>query len=238
MRRLLAAATLFALSSTAALADTDFEIRCVACQSAFRDLVEDTGAALSYKALGPAEATGITGIGVAAFATYVPVLNESSFKTVTGSDVSEIGLVGVTVRKGLPLKLDVGAFYSAVPNTSVKVYGGELRYALLEGGVATPAIAIRGTYTTTRGLDDFDYDAYGADISISKGFAILTPYAGVGYERSKADPDGFAGLQSESFDRARVFAGLRIGLALLDITPEYERIGDNSVYSLLLGLSF
>jgi hypothetical protein len=238
MHRLLAAAAVFALISPAAFAGTDFSIRCTACQSAFHDLVEDTSATLSYKALGPAEATGVTGIGVATFATYAPVRHEASWKIVTQSNVSDIGMVGVTVRKGLPLKLDVGAFYSAVPNTSVKVYGGELRYALLPGGVAVPALAIRGTYTTTKGLGDFDYNSYGGDVSISKGFALLTPYFGAGYERAKADPNGFAGLRTETISRGRFFAGLRIGLALLDITPEYESIGGNSVYNLLVGLSF
>ena len=42
------------------------------------------------------------------------------------------------------LGLEIGAFYSAIPGTGAKLLGGEVRYAILEGGVASPAVAIRG----------------------------------------------------------------------------------------------
>jgi hypothetical protein len=38
-------------------------------------------------------------------------------------------------RQGLPLDIDVAAFYSAIP-TNIKLFGAELRYAVLPG-VAT-----------------------------------------------------------------------------------------------------
>jgi hypothetical protein len=233
-----------AVVATGASADTEFEIECsVSCQAAFEGAVEDIAAALNYKALGPAEATGITGVGVGAFISYTPVENDGDWRTLTGANVDAVGMAGIVATKGLPFGFDVGAFYTAIPETSVKAYGAELRYAVLEGGVAEPALAVRGGYTTTSGIDDFDYEAYSADVSLSKGFVFLTPYIGAGYIWATATPKGDAaeppvGLDEVDVDSERLFAGLRVSLGFLEMTPEYERIGDNNAYNLRVGLSF
>ncbi|HSW13866.1 MAG TPA: hypothetical protein VLI06_13565 [Solimonas sp.] len=241
MRRLLPAVILSCAAVQASAFDAEFELQCgnlVTCQRDFRSISEDITAALNYKALGPAEATGITGIGIGVIASYVEVDDTSAWQNVTGEDVDAVGMAGVVVRKGLPLGLDVGAFYASVPGADADLYGGELRWAILEGGVAEPALAVRGSFTRASGIDDFDYEAYGLDVSVSKGFTFLTPYAGYGYVWSEVDPHGTAGLEKEEVDGGRFFAGLRIGIALLDITPEYEHIEGRDAFNLLLGLSF
>ena len=245
MRRLLASALLLAAPATFA-ADADFGIACNPllnnCQAAFTSVVEDASAALTYKALGPAEATGLTGFGVGVMVSYVPVCDKQAWQALTGSKVDEVGMAGIVVHKGLPFGIDLGAFYSTVPGADVDVYGGEIRYAILEGGTATPGLALRASYTTTQGLEDFDYQAWGADISVSKGFAFLTPYAGIGYVMAKADPSGAnaqaAGLSKVEVEHERLFVGLRLSLLLLELTPEYERQGDVDAYNLRFGFSF
>lgn len=233
------------LAVTAAQAGTEFEIdpACGAgCQQAFEGAVQDISAALNYKALGPAEATGLTGVGIGAFVNYTPAENDAAWQQLTGSDVDFVGMAGLVATKGLPFGIDVGAFYTAVPDTSVKAYGAELRYAILEGGIAEPALAVRGAYTATAGIDDFDYEAYSLDISLSKGFTFLTPYIGAGYVWSTATPSGSVSealaLQEVDVDDERYFVGMRIAMGLFEMTPEYERQGDNNGYSLRLGLSF
>lgn len=242
MRRLLPALVLCGAASGAVAApyDAEFSVVCrnrLTCQQDFRSVTEDLTAALNYKPLGPAEASGITGIGIGAIATYVPA-DGDAWENVTSEDVDGIGMVGVVARKGLPLDLDIGAFYAGVPGSGVSVYGGEVRWALLSGGVAEPALAVRGSFTRTSGIDDFDFDAYGVDVSLSKGFAMVTPYIGYGYVWAEADPHGNLGLEKEEVEDSKIFAGLRLGLGLVDITPEYERTGDRNAYNLLLGLSF
>lgn len=226
-------------------ADVDFDVDCTNCQPAFEDVVEDIGAALNYKVLAPAEAGGITGFGVGAFVNYTPVENEAAWRTLTnGEKVDAVGMAGLVASKGLPLGIDVGAFYATVPGASgVKFYGAELRYAILEGGVAQPALAVRGAYTTASGIDDFDYEAWSADVSLSKGFAFVTPYVGAGYVWATATPSGAltqapANLRKVDADNERVFAGVRLSLGLLEMTPAYERQGDHNSYTLRLGLSF
>lgn len=246
MRTLLAALTLLVAAPFAHAGDADFDINCGGtpdtCRAAFAEVTKDITAALHYKQLAPLEATGITGVGVGAIGSYIPVDKKSAWNELTGTKVDAIGMVGVVANKGLPLGIDVAAFYTAIPGTGASAYGAQVRYALLEGGVATPGIAVSANYTTTSGIDDFDYDAYGIDAGISKGFAFLTPYAGVGYVWAKATPGSSVkaatGVENEKVDEARFFVGLRMSLAFFEVTPEYERFGDRNVYNLRLGFSF
>ncbi|SEQ19498.1 hypothetical protein SAMN04488038_104244 [Solimonas aquatica] len=246
MRRLAASLLLLTLMPSAHAANADFSISCSAglsaCQQAFHDVVKDVGAVFNYKNLAPAEATGLTGIGVGAVGGYGATRNDAAWKTLTGSNVDAVGFVGGSISKGLPLGLDVAAFYTAVPGSGANFYGGQLRYAILEGGVASPALALAASYAKSGGIDDFDYRAWSVDALVSKGFAFITPYLGVGRVSAKADPSGALkttlGLQNQSPDYTRVLLGLRFSLALLEITPEYEHIGDYNVYNLRVGLSF
>lgn len=230
---------LAALASSGAYADIDFDFdNIVIDQDDFKSIAEDITAAVNYKALGPAEPLGLTGFGIAGFVSYAPTDDKDAWQRVTGEEVDWVGMAGLSAQKGLPFGIDVGASVAWVPGADVTLYGGEVRYALLEGGVATPAIGVRGTYTTASGIDDFDFDAYGLDISISKGLGPLTPYAGAGYVWSSYDIDSdFVTLDDEDVDESRIFVGLRIS-ALIGITPEYERIGDRDVFNVRLGITF
>lgn len=229
------AAAVLALSAATAQAK-DFDIE-TPDQNAFRSVSKDLVDAYSYKSLGPAEATGLTGFGVGGFASYLSVDDKQAWQTLTGENVSEIGMVGVVAHKGLPFGFDVGAFYGYVPKAEADVFGAEVRYAILEGGVISPALAIRGSYTALTGVDDFDLSTYGLDLTASKGFAFLTPYAGVGHVWGSVDPIDGIPLSKEDVDHTRVFVGLRLSLLLLQITPEYEHVGSNDVFNLRFGLS-
>lgn len=224
-----------ALAVAATAAADDFEIA-NPDQDAFADAAEDLSAALNYKALGPAEATGATGFSIGAFGSYVPVQNEDSWETLTGEEVSEIGMVGLSVAKGLPLGLDVGAFYATIPGAGADLFGAELRYAILKGGVASPALAIRASYSALSGAEDIEYDSAGVDVSISKGFAFIAPYAGAGMLFSTVEADDRFGLDKEEIDTGRFFVGARMSLGFLSLTPEYERIGDSDAFNLRLSL--
>jgi hypothetical protein len=207
-------------------------------QGAFDEVSKDLVAALSYKALAPAEATGITGFGIGAFGTYMSTDNKDAWQTLTGQDVSEIGMAGLLAHKGLPFGVDVGAYYAYIPGAEAEVFGGELRYAILEGGIAMPALAVRGSFTKLSGVDDFDVSTYGLDLTASKGFTFLTPYAGVGYVWGSVDPSSDTGLDTADVDDFRFYLGMRISLGLLEFTPEYEHIGSSDAFNLRAGFSF
>jgi hypothetical protein len=230
------------LATTASAGAKDVEITCNNCQQAFESISEDLVAAIDYKAMGPAEATGVTGIGVGVVATYVPIDVDADWQQVTGQDFSGLGLVGLQVTKGLPLDLDVGAFYSTVPGTNVDLYGAEVRYAFLAGSTTTPALSVRGSYVMVSGIDSFDLESKSIELALSKGFGPITPYVGVGYVWGEADPDDQYkqapyNLGTAKVEDTKATLGVRLSLALFEITPQVAQIGDNVTYGLRLGFS-
>lgn len=238
MRKL--AAILMLSAAVPAFAEEQVEITPATLQADFDSIAEDLVAAIDYKAVVPAEATGIAGFGFGLILNYTPVDDEDAWTRATAgqADISEIGLVGLGVTKGLPLGIDVGVFYSEVPSTDISLFGAELRYAILEGGTASPALALRASYSKVSGIDSFDLESKAIDISVSKGFAFVTPYAGVGQVFGEADPNNIGVLKKAEVEETKLFAGLRLGLGLFEITPEVEQIGDNTMYNLRLGFSF
>jgi len=225
--------------SAAAASAADFNFEPTANQADFAVVAKDIVAVTSYKALGPAEAGGVTGFSVGAYGVYSPVDDKEAWRRLVGEKVDAVGMVGISARKGLPFGIDLGAMYSQVPGTDAKLYGGEVRWAVLPGGVATPALALRGTYVKLTGEDDLKADATTLDVSVSKGFLFVTPYAGAGYVWGTVNPsDRFPTLSKVDVDKARFFGGVRLSLGFIEITPEYEKLGKNDVYNLRLSLGF
>jgi len=211
-------------------------------QSEFKDLTKELGSAIAYRNLAPAEPLGITGFDVAAQVSAISLDNNSAFwKNVSSNAPSYAAFPSIRARKGLPFSIDVGAMYTYVPGTDIKVYGVEVSKAILDGTLATPAVGVRGTYTKLVGVNDLSLQTAGIDASISKGFLFLTPYAGAGMVNINGKYDGsLAGvtLKKENFWQPRGFAGLKISpLPLVGITGEVEYAA-RPIYSLKLGVSF
>src|SRR5471030_1912830 len=169
-------------------------------QPEFKLFSEDLGSALSYKAVTPPAPLGITGFELGLEVTSTKMQNSALWSKATngGSALNSMIVPKLHVFKGLPLNFDIGAFYSAVPSTNIKLYGGELRYAIFEGGVALPAVGIRGAMTKLSGVSQLAFNTKSLDVSISKGFAIFTPYAGLGTVWVDSTPN-VAPLVSETF---------------------------------------
>jgi hypothetical protein len=98
-----------------------------------------------------------------------------------------------------------------------------------------PAVALRVSGSTVSGVPQFKMRTLGADISISKGFLFLTPYAGVGAVEAKAKAPGTA-LANESVRQDKVFAGVNIALTPLALNLEADRTGDTTSYGLKVAI--
>jgi len=220
-------------------------------QGDFRSLSKEAGAAISYRNTAPPAPLGITGFDAGIEASAINIKSDSSYwKAAFGNDApSYLYLPKVRVRKGLPFGIDIGAMYSYVPDSNIKLYGAEVSKALLDGTMATPALGIRGTYTRLTGVSDLNLQTAGIDASLSKGILFLTPYAGGGavWVNSRAtgnlqsfstNTPGLGQLKSEEIWQPRVFAGLKISpLPLFGITAEAE-YQVRPIYSLKAALSF
>jgi len=129
----------------------------------------------------------------------------------------------VGARKGLPAGIDLGASYGQVLDSDLKLFAGEVSWAILDGGVATPALGLRGVYSRTSGSDAYDLDQVGLEIEISKGFAVLTPFAGAGVVRSESTFQRFGGDLSVDSTDTVLFGGVIINLLIPKIVLEVEQ---------------
>ena len=208
-------------------------------QPQFRLLSEDLGAVLSYKPLIPAEPLGLTGFDLGIEVSATRLENAAVYARVTGDSTSTLYLPRVHVHKGLPFGIDLGVSYAAVPDSNIKLWGAEVRYAILKGGTATPALALRGSYTSLEGVSQLQFDTAGLDLSISKGFAMFTPYAGVGKVWVRSTPDAsIPTLVEEKFDLNKIFVGVNMNLAVVNIAIEGDKTGPATSYGIKFGWRF
>ncbi len=209
-------------------------------QADFRGLSEDLGAMLSFKPLIPSESMGVTGfdVGIAVNATRLEH-RDVWRRAAGGADVSgTLAVPTLRVHKGLPFDIDVGATYAWVPSSNIRMTGGEVRWAVLPGSTVMPAVAIRGSLSVLSGVDQLKLRTAGLDVSVSKGFTLFTPYAGVGLVRVTSTPEDASGKSKETFTDPKLFAGLNVNLGLTNLAFEADRTGDATSYGVKLGFRF
>ena len=237
------AATVALIVSSALAADVSF-IRSIN-QGEFNDLSKEAGAALGYRNMAPAAPLGLAGFDIGGEFSAISISKSSSYWKAAFNDDAPSYLVipKIRIRKGLPFGIDVGAMYSYVPGSNIKLYGVELSKAILEGSATTPAVGVRATYTKLAGVDDLGLQTYGLDASISKGFPFLTPYAGAGMMWINSEAKGHLKtlsptLTSETFSVPRAFGGLTLSpIPLFAITAEAE-YAVRPIYSLKAAIRF
>ncbi|MFY9269274.1 MAG: hypothetical protein WAO55_05915 [Candidatus Manganitrophaceae bacterium] len=216
---------IFAVQNTPA-ADLDILIPNSLIQSQFKSFSQEAGLALSYLPLSPAEPLGVLGFDIGVEVTAVNIREgESYWKAVAPDAPSQLLLPKVHVQKGLPFGFDVGAVFSKVPQSNVSMMGGELKWALLSGNAVLPAVAIRGSYTKLLGVDSLDLQTIGADLSISKGFAFITPYVGIGQVWVKSQEkinDLILNLKEERLALTKGFVGVKISLLVVNFVAEAD----------------
>lgn len=223
-------------------------------QDNFNSLSKELGAAVGYKNMAPAEPLGITGFDIGLEVEAIDIKKESAYwKSAYNNDAASfLVFPKLRVRKGLPFGIDIGAMYTYVPDSNIKLYGAEVSYAILEGGIASPAIGVRGTYSKLSGVSDLGLQTAGLDASISKGFLFLTPYVGAGvlWVSSEAKGNlqaisqgigtltGGAQLKDEKTAVPRYFGGLKISpLPIFSVTAEAE-YAVRPIYSLKVAIGF
>lgn len=208
-------------------------------QAQFRLLSEDLGGALSYRPQTSTEPLGVAGFDIGVGVTTVRIKNAAVIQQASSDTVdSTLPVPTLRVHKGLPLDFDVGVIYASIPDSNIRHYGGELRYAIVSGGVAMPAVGVRGSFTKLTGVDQLDLNTRGLDLSVSKGIAFVTPYAGIGKVWVESDPKGVPALRSEKLSLNKIFAGVGMKLLALNVNLEADRTGEVNAYSLKIGARF
>ena len=202
-------------------------------QAEFGLLARDLTAAGSYKAVSPAEPLGIVGFDIGAEASATKMDNSDLWRK-AGGDSSTVYMPRVHVHKGLPFGFDIGASLTMVPGSDIKLIGAELKYAIVSGNVALPAVAIRAAATRLTGVDQLDMDTRSLELTVSKGFLNVTPYAGVGRVWGDVTPN-VANLREVSTSANKVYAGVNFNLGIANLAAEIDRTGSNQTASIKLG---
>ncbi len=226
------------IASGSALA-ADFTIDNTILQNQFNGIVTEAGRLTAYRSMMPAEPGGLTGFDIGVAISGVEV-DSALWDLFIADNQSASAVPRLMVRKGLPMNIDVGAFYADVSDYDLSLQGFEIQWALLEGTVATPALSLRGSYTKLDAAGEMEVKTTAADLVVSKGFAMLTPYAGVGtvgYDGKYTGNNPLVSLSDFDDSETRFLAGLQFAIALLNITAEYEQM-DEPVYSLKMSLGW
>lgn len=239
MKRSFAAIVILLAASGPTLAATNIDQINQLIQQEFRLLSEDLTAVGSYKGVIPATPLGITGFDIGLEVSGTKLANKDAWERATsGSVPGTVYVPKLHLHKGLPAGFDVGAFYTSVPNSNIKLWGAEARYAILEGGVAKPALGLRGTYSKLSGVNELDFHTTGVELLISKGIAIFTPYAGVGRVWTTSEPVGVSNISKEEFSLGKYFAGANLNFGLANLALEADKTGDATSYSAKFGFRF
>jgi hypothetical protein len=231
-------------TGTAFAAKYDLNFAAGFANDQFKSFAREAGAMAAYRGVAPAEPQGLTGFDIGVEASFVDIDSSvwNEVLTETTDPPTYLVVPRLHVRKGLPFNIDVGAMYAQVPDSNITLWGGELQVALLEGTTATPALALRGSYSSLEGVDDLDLQTYAADAVLSKGFLMFTPYIGAGVVQIEAEYTGNIStlqneLQDQSLTEARYFAGVQASMALLRLTGEIEYL-ERPIYTVKLSLGW
>jgi len=177
----------------------------------------------------PVEPGGASGllrfdVGVAATAVHVDT-NSSYWQHAVSNDITfSKGYVAVprlVVSKGLSAAT-VSASYAKLQNTNGSILGASLDVPVINGGLVKPTLAVRGSYSTLRGIDVYGLNTYGLELFLGKGFGPVTPYASYGKQRSDAHgtiPNTAIELRDKS-TFTRYGAGVQLNLFVVRVDVE------------------
>lgn len=203
----------------------DFDFTTVT-QQEFRTFSRIVGQGIFATPVQPARAGSIISFDAGVAATVVQVdTNASYWKHAVTSNITNSGYVAVprlVVSKGFSVAT-VSGTYAKINNTSVKIYGGAVDVPIIRGTLATPELALRGSYSTLSGVNVFKEKTYGLEAFLSKGFGPLMPY--VAYGRMRTNATGTITTPTaitlhDASNMNRITVGLRLSLFIPKIVVE------------------
>ena len=185
---------------------------------------------------------GLVGFEVYADATFDEEFDDEELvDTAIDGDFTGgfLSIARIGARKGLPGGFDIGLAYGRALEGDVKLISADLQYAILKGGVVSPAFSVRVTGTRTLDAEAYELDQYGAEVLLSKGFTVVTPYIGAGivYSKGTLDRGDLLGDLEEEETDGVLYAGVTLNLLLPKITVELEK-GEVLQGALRIGFGF
>ncbi len=228
-------------------AQSDIEFDPTITQQEFSKFSRVVAQGIFASPLQPAGAAGLLRFDVGVGATLVAIdENAAYWQRAVGNDFSVggnyIGVPRLIVSKGLGAASVAGS-YAKLSDTGITVLGGAFDIPVINGGLIKPTLALRGTYSTLRGVDVYSQNVYGLELFLSKGFGPLTPYGAIGKMRNDARGTIPATSQTpdivltDKSDITRYTIGVRLSLLLPKLVVEANQAEERS-YSAKVSFGF
>ena len=197
-------------------------------QAEFEQFSRLAAQAIYHTPVEPARAGNLLRFDIGIAATAVPIDPQASYwLRSVGDDFSvsdHIVVPRLVVSKGISVATLSGS-YAKVQGSDIQVIGGALDIPIINGGLVSPTLALRGSYSQLQGVGALDLKTYGVELFLSKGFGPITPYAAAGRMRSDATGRLNAPVSEplplrDEFDQNRFTVGVRLSMLLPKIVIE------------------
>jgi len=212
-------------------------------QSEFAKFSRVLGQGIFATPVQPARGTGLLGFDIGIAATAMKIDKGAAFWTNSVPQNSSFvrgnyaAVPRLVVSKGFG-GATISGSYAQFSNSGVRTYGGAVDVPIIRGTVATPEIALRGSYATITGVDVLKLKTYGVEAFVSKGFGPFMPYAAVGRMRTDARGTITPTFSlSDRVDIKRYTAGLRISMLIPKLVDEATQAEQRS-YAAKISVGF
>lgn len=206
--------------------------------SQFRVFAENLSVAQNHRALGHGAKSGAAALDIGFQLSSTEIERDSFLESLASEQTPNVlQIPRLHISTGYNDGWNAGAFYSSVPDSDIQIYGGELRYSMTsQNRSALPSLSVRGTYSQLTGVDDLFVTSTGLELSVSKGFSSITPYAGVGttWLDGEYQLDGYTSHLTQN----KYFMGLQFNLGMFSLSAQTEQAGDTSTTKATMGVRF
>jgi hypothetical protein len=202
------------------LAAQDISFNPAITQAEFSKFARVIGQGIFATPVAPARSSGLLSFDIGIAATALKIDTNSPYwqhSVPAGSDFvhgSYAAVPRLVATKGLGA-MTISASYAKFSSSGVKTYGGAIDLPVIRGTLATPELALRGSYATVTGVDVLKLKTYGLEAFLSKGFGPVMPYAAYGRMRTNATGTISPSLSlRDRGDNTRWTLGVRLNLLL------------------------
>jgi len=211
-------------------------------QDQWHTFVQQAGAIIDFKTLGPATPLGKGRFTVGLVQTSTPVDQHDPawINTFTHPDADcplgdEIVQPSLRAAYGVSNTTDVIGFWSTAPRANYGIVGGAVRYGFLQESLKRPAVAVTASVTSLTGVPDFNFNVVSLDVSASKRIGRLTPYLGVRHSLAVGtETTSKVDLSTETVPITQGIVGAFVSVWKVGLAAEYD-VAPVNTFALRLG---
>jgi hypothetical protein len=213
----------------AAAGAQDFDLRPGYTQEQLASLADEVGADLRFRQLGDTATLGRGNVDIGVQFAETRIDDSQGAWNHTR----------VVARFGVNDRVDVGAWGGFNPNSDYGVAGVETKILLLREGPSRPvSVSVRPSLTSLVGPSEVWVGTTSVDLTVSRAFGPVSPYAGVAARSSIAmERSTDVDLDHATAEGASSYAGVAYRWRSLSLAGEVEK-GEKVSYGFRIGTRF